>query len=127
MSNIPEHDAVRLRHMLDAAHKARLFLQDRSRSDLESDEMLALAVVRLLEILGEAAARVSPTAQAKLPAIPWRQIVGTRNRLIHGYFDVDLDIIWAIVQHDLPACIVVLETVFLPLNSGQSPPPTSSI
>ena len=120
MFNIPAHDAVRLRHMLDAAHKARAFMRNRSRSELESDEMLALAVVRLLEILGEAAARVSPAVQAELPNIPWRQIIGTRNRLIHGYFNVDLDIIWTILQHDLPTCTTELETAIEMLNRDSS-------
>lgn len=115
MSAIPEADAFRLRHMLDAAVKARLFVQNRDREALEADEMLALALVRLLEILGEAAARVSPEIQAQFPDIPWRQITGTRNRLIHGYFNVDLDIIWAIIQYDLPACIVALEAIVPPL------------
>jgi len=109
MSAIPRDDLVRLRHMLDAAHKARRFVQDRSRTDLEMDEMLSLAIVRLLEIVGEAAAHVSEPIQAGLPGIPWRQITGARNRLIHGYFDVDLDIIWAILQDDLPPLIAQLE------------------
>ena len=111
MSSISEADAIRLRHMLDAAGKALSFVQDRSREDLETDEMLALALVRLLEILGEAAGRVSPDVQAELPTIPWRQVAGTRNRLIHGYFNIDLDIVWAIIQNDLPSCIAVLEKV----------------
>ena len=102
MFNIPAHDAVRLRHMLDAAHKARAFMRNRSRSELESDEMLALAVVRLLEILGEAAARVSPAVQAELPNIPWRQIIGTRNRLIHGYFNVDYALLWHAIKEIIP-------------------------
>ncbi|MFN8469407.1 MAG: HepT-like ribonuclease domain-containing protein [Caldilineaceae bacterium] len=84
MSAIPEADAIRLRHMLDAAAKARMFAQYRDREDLEADEILALALVRLLEILGEAAAHVSPEVQAQFPAIPWRQMTGTRNRLIHA-------------------------------------------
>ena len=79
--------------------------------DLEADEILALALVRLLEILREAAARVSPEVQAQFPAIPWRQMTGTRNRLIHGYFNVDLDIVWAIIQNDFPACIAALEAI----------------
>ncbi len=116
MSSIPEADAIRLRHMLDAAIRARSFVQDRKRDDLETDEMLALALVRLLEIIGEAAARVSQDVKSKLPAIPWRQITGTRNRLIHGYFAVDLDIVWAIVQNDLPPCISVLEAAVPPLE-----------
>ena len=109
MSAIPRADIVRLRHMLDAAQKARRFIQGRERTDLEMDEMLSLAIVRLLEIVGEAAAHVSEPVQARLPGIPWRQITGARNRLIHGYFDVDLDIVWAILQDDLPPLIVQLE------------------
>jgi uncharacterized protein with HEPN domain len=111
MSAIPRDDLVRLRHMLDAARKARHFLQDRERADLEMDEMLSLALVRLLEIVGEAAMHVSEPVQAGLPGIPWRQITGARNRLIHGYFDVDLDIVWTIVQADLPQMIAQLEQV----------------
>jgi uncharacterized protein with HEPN domain len=95
--------------MLDAARKARRFAQDRSRVDLESNEMLSLALVRLLEIAGEAAVHVSPEVQVANPEIPWRQIIGARHRLIHGYFDVDLDIVWAILQEDLPLLIVHLE------------------
>ena len=111
MSAIPRDDLIRLRHMLDAAQRARRFIQGRERTDLEMDEMLSLAIVRLLEIVGEAAAHVSEPVQADLPAIPWRQITGARDRLIHGDFDVDLDIVWAILQNDLPPLIAQLEQV----------------
>jgi uncharacterized protein with HEPN domain len=121
MSAIPRDDRVRLRHMLDAARKARRFVQGHERSDLESDEMLSLAIVRLLEIIGEAASHVSELVQDALPGIPWRQITGARNRLIHGYFDVDLDIVWAIVQDDLPPLIASLEQV-LPAPSRRRKP-----
>jgi len=94
-------DAVRLRHMLDAANKALEFTEGKSRGDLDSDEKLALALVRLLEIFGEAAAGLSEEFKGKHPDIPWRSVIGTRNRLIHGYFDVDLDIVWNIVTRDL--------------------------
>ena len=106
MSN---EDAVRLRHMLDAARRAIDFMQGRAKSDLESDEQLSLAVVRLLEILGEAAKNVSEDLRKDYPDIPWRQIAGTRDRLIHGYFDVDLDIVWQIISTDLPLLAAQLE------------------
>lgn len=106
MSN---EDAVRLRHMLDAAKRAIEFMQGRAKSDLESDEQLSLAVVRLLEILGEAAKNVSEDLRKDYPDIPWRQIAGTRDRLIHGYFDVDLDIVWQIISTDLPLLAAQLE------------------
>jgi uncharacterized protein with HEPN domain len=102
-------EQIRLSHMLDAARKAVSFIEYRSRDDLDSDEMLTLAVVRLLEILGEAAKNISQSTKDKYSQIPWKEIAGTRDRLIHGYFDVDLDIIWAIVTRDLPSLIKALE------------------
>jgi uncharacterized protein with HEPN domain len=92
---------IRLRHMLDAARKVMAFAQGRSRADLDIDEMLALALVRLLAILGEAAKRIPEAIRETHPQIPWRQMAGTRDRLIHGYFDVDLDVVWQIITHDL--------------------------
>jgi uncharacterized protein with HEPN domain len=99
---------VRLRHMLDAAQKAVHFSQGHSRSDLDSNEVLALALVRLLEIIGEAAKSVPPEVRQDLSEIQWWQITGTRDRLAHGYFDVDLDVVWAIITNDLPQLIVEL-------------------
>lgn len=64
--------------------------------------MLLFAVVRALEVLGEAAAGVSPALRERNPQIPWRQIVSTRNRLIHGYFDIDPEVIGATVRNELP-------------------------
>jgi len=77
--------------------------------DLDKDEKLALALVRLLEVLGEAAKTVSNQCRQKYWEIPWRQIAGTRDRLIHGYFDVDLDVVWKIISSDLPSLVRQLE------------------
>lgn len=109
-----QRDEVRLHHMLDAANEAVSFLADRTRDELDSDNMLALATIRLLEVIGEAANTVTEETQQKNPQIPWRQIFGTRNRLIHGYYQVDLDIVWQIVKQDLPPLIANLEEL---LNS----------
>jgi uncharacterized protein with HEPN domain len=95
--------------MLDAARKAVAFANGRTRTDLQSDEMFMLAEVRLLEIIGEAATAVSQETRQQLPEIPWRPITATRNRLIHGYFNVDLDIVWSILQNDLPPLITALQ------------------
>jgi uncharacterized protein with HEPN domain len=103
------NDVVRLRHMLDAARKAAELTENSRRADLDKDEKLALALIRLLEILGEAAKSVSEQCQQEYSEIPWRQIAGTRDRLIHGYFDVDLDIVWKIVSCDLPTLMQQLE------------------
>ena len=110
----PPEDVVRLRHILDAAQKAVAFCQGRTRTDLEEDELLALALVRLMEIIGEAAKAVSPKTRSEVPAVPWREIAGTRDRLIHGYADVDLDIIWAVVSKDLPPLIAELKKLVPP-------------
>jgi uncharacterized protein with HEPN domain len=94
-------DVIRLRHMFDASTKAVEFVRGKDRASLDQDEKLALALVRLIEIIGEAAAKVSPEVQIKNSQIPWKEIVGTRNRLIHGYEDVDLDVVWQIATVDL--------------------------
>lgn len=98
-------DTVRLRHMLEATGKAVAFSQNRTRADLDADEQFTLALTRLLEIIGEAAASITETVRNNNPQIPWRAMIGTRNRLIHGYFDVDHDIIWNIISQDLPLLI----------------------
>jgi len=111
-------DEARLWHMLDAAQKAISFTQGHPRTDLDSDELLALAVVRLVEILGEAAKNVSQDLKDQTPQIAWRQMAGTRDRLSHAYFDVNLDIIWDIVTNDLPLLVPQLEIL---LSENYSP------
>ena len=106
-----KEDTVRLRHMLDYARKAVQFTQGRSRTDLGADEVLALAIVHLVEIIGEAARTISGELRERYPEVPWDLISGTRNRLAHGYIDVDLDIIWTIVTKDLPPLIKELERI----------------
>jgi uncharacterized protein with HEPN domain len=104
-------DRVRLQHMLDAAREAIGFVQGRARTDLDSDRMLVLSLVKGIEIVGEAANQVSKATREQLPGIPWADIVGMRNRLIHAYFDINLEILWRTVQYDLPPLIAVLERV----------------
>lgn len=101
-------DDVRLAHMLDHAIEAVELCKSRSRGDLDSDRLLNLALVRLIEIVGEAANRVSPVTQASLATVPWREIVGMRNRIVHGYDQVNFDILWAVIQQDLPPLIETL-------------------
>ena len=104
-------DVVRLRHMLDHASEAAQLVHGKDRADIDSDRILVLALVRLLEIVGEAAARVTPESQATHSAIPWAQIVGLRNRLIHGYDAVDMDILWEILTKDLPPLVKSLKSI----------------
>lgn len=107
----PREDENRLRHMLDHSREAVAFVAGKTRLDLERERLLQLGIVRLIEIVGEAAARVSGQTQDAYPRIPWAQIVSTRNRLIHGYDFVDYEILWDTVQEDLPALIRELEHV----------------
>jgi len=86
----------------------------RQRTDLDSDRQFNLSLVRLAEIVGEAAARVSPEGRKRCSAIPWSEIAGLRNRLIHGYDKVDFDILWAIVKNDLPPLIAELRKALPP-------------
>lgn len=106
-------EQIRLRHMLDAANKAMALIQGRSRADLDNDETMALALVRLIEILGEAANNVPQHLKDENPQIAWRQMVATRNRLIHGYFDIDLDVIWSIVTRDVPPLVTALKQLLV--------------
>jgi uncharacterized protein with HEPN domain len=94
--------------MLEYSREATRLVAGRSRRDLDADRVLNLALVRLLEIVGEAAAKVTPEARARYPVIPWAGIVGLRNRLIHGYDSVDFDVLWRIVESDLPSLVAVL-------------------
>ena len=108
---------VRLRHMLDHAREAAGIAVGKSRADLDNDRKLNLALVRLLEVVGEAASRTPADERTQYPQIPWAQIVGLRNRLIHGYDSVDFDILWQIVTHDLPPLIMALEQI-VPFDRG---------
>jgi len=106
---MPRHDyRTRMRHMLTHAEEAVSMAHGRSRADLDRDRQLNLSLVRLMEVVGEAAARVSPEGRQRYPAVPWPEIAGLRNRLIHAYDKVDFNILWDIVQDDLPPLIAEL-------------------
>jgi len=98
-----------IRHMVDHAREALAMVEGRSRQDLGDDRKLELALVRLLEIIGEAANRVPVETQESYPEVPWPEIISLRNRLIHGYDAVDLDIVWRVLDSDLPTLVEALE------------------
>ena len=106
-----EIDNVRVRHILDAAREAVNFAEGRSRADLDTDRKLNLSLVRLLEIIGEAARGLSQEFRQEHPDLPWKSMVGIRDRLIHGYFDINLDVVWQTVTEDLPPLIAQLEKI----------------
>ena len=102
-------DITRINHIIEASEKALKITKGRKRSDLEQDDILGLALVRLLEIIGEAAWGISEPLRSRYPEIPWRYMTGMRNRLIHGYFEVNLDIVWQTVTTQLPPLIPQLQ------------------
>ena len=102
-------DDIRLRHMLDSARDVVGFSRERSRADLDSDRKLVLALVKAIEIIGEAAYQTTPGTRESLPGIPWDDLVGMRHRLVHAYFDINLDILWRTATDDVPALLRVLE------------------
>src|SRR4051794_6695093 len=100
---------VRFQHMLEYAREAVALMENRTRADLDRDRALGLAIIRCVEIIGEAASRVSHSVQNSYPNIPWPEIISMRNRLIHGYDLVDYEIVWSTVRDDLPPLISELE------------------
>lgn len=113
-------DVVRLRHMLDYSREAILLAGGRTRGELDKNRMLQLSLVRLVEIVGEAAGRVTVETRSQCSQIPWPQIAGMRNRLIHGYDFVDYEILWRTVTEDLPALVGLLEPLVPPLPESEA-------
>jgi uncharacterized protein with HEPN domain len=101
-------DQVRLRHLREAATKAIGYSEGKQRRDLEEDELLRLALTKLVEIVGEAAKSISPEGRTAMPQIPWRAAARMRDRLVHHYFDINLDTLWQTVTEDLPQLLAVL-------------------
>lgn len=109
MPSDPDHICVR--HMPDAAREAVQYCTGKTQQDLEGDRPLQCLLVRALEVIGEAASRASQAIRDQHPEIPWVRMVGIRNRLIHAYFDIDLDIVWQTVRDELPSLIEHLQTI----------------
>lgn len=104
-------DRIRILHMIEAAEAARGFVAGGQRADLDTHPMLLFALVRAIEVIGEAAGRVSDETRALAPHIPWTLIVAMRNRLIHAYFDIDRDILWRTATDELPALLSMLRAL----------------
>ena len=106
------HDGeVHLRHMLDYAREAMELASGKTIDDLRRTRLLQLGLIRLVEVIGEVASKVSPEGQSRVPAIPWIDVVGMRHRLIHGYDKIDLNVLWGTIQNDLPRLVAELTKV----------------
>jgi len=108
-------DRVRVRHMIEACEAAIEFVAGRARTDLDTDQMLRFAIVRAVEIIGEAASKISEETRAAHDDIPWKAITGMRNRLVHAYFQIDTDIVWVAATEEIPALLSRLR----PLTSNE--------
>ncbi len=108
-------DRVRVGHMVEACEAAVRFAAGRRRDDLDQDEMLLFAIVRAVEIIGEAASKVTEETRATHGEVPWKAIVGMRNRLVHAYFEIDTSIVWVAVTEEIPALLSQLR----PLGAKQ--------
>jgi len=104
-------DLIRFKHMFDSATVILHFMDGKTRKHLNNDRMFSNAVIRELEILGEAANHISKATQKSFPQLPWKQLVSMRNALIHAYFDVDYDIIWETITNDLPPLHLQLQMI----------------
>jgi len=104
-------DWIYVSHMLDMSRKEVDTVTGKTRDGYNDDEILRMALTHFIQVIGEAAKKVSAEFQATHPQIPWREIVGTRHRIVHGYLNIDEDLVWEIVTHDLPALIRGLEKI----------------
>jgi uncharacterized protein with HEPN domain len=98
-----------MRHMLDYAREAVALVRQRSRANLDADRLLQLGLRQIIQVVGEAANRVSRDGQARYPDIPWRDAIAARNRIVHGYDTIDYDRLWQIITEEFPVLIVALE------------------
>lgn len=108
---MPKDDWIRFRHMLESAKEAWGYSCQHTRSDLDRDHLLLVGLLKLIEIVGEAAARIKPETRKNYPQIPWADLIDMRNRVVHVYFDIDRDEIWDTVTKDLPPLIAELEKI----------------
>lgn len=104
----PPDDQVRIRHLVEAAEKAVGYAEGKQRADLDTDELLRLALTKLVEIVGEAAKQVGATTRDAHPDVPWSAAARMRDRPVYHYFDINLDVLWATVREDLPALLAAL-------------------
>jgi uncharacterized protein with HEPN domain len=106
-------DQVYIGHMIDTANKAIGFVAGLSREDFDDNEQLRLAITHLLQVIGEAARRVSLDFRNAHPEIPWKAIVGMRSKVVHDYLNVDEDVVWDTVKNDLTPLLLELEKLLL--------------
>ena len=111
---MPKDDWVYVGHMLDMAQKALEISAGKGRADYDQDETLRLALTHIIQILGEAAQWVSPECRLTYSQVPWQEIIGMRHRIVHDYLNIDEDVIWEVLQQDLPPLVKTLQAILPP-------------
>ena len=109
--------------MLDASRRICNKVTVISRTDFDDDDDLQLALVHLIQVVGEAASGVSAESRAQLSSIVWQDIVSMRNRIVHDYLNIDLDVVWETAHRDIPTLIAELEQVVPPPPREEAPSP----
>ncbi|GAB4575702.1 MAG: hypothetical protein Kow0077_28530 [Anaerolineae bacterium] len=119
---MPGDYSLYLKDMLDSAR----FIEAQSRNviaqSLAKDEVLLRALLHALIVIGEAANHIPPDIQERAPAIPWADIVGIRNIIVHGYFAINMPIVWDVIHREIPAMRRHLEALLRDLDQGAAPP-----
>jgi len=106
-----ENDRIRIHHIIDAAQEELSFVRNVDQENFSNNRMMILSVIKEIEIIGEAVSKISDEIKLMYSDVPWEGIVGMRNRLIHGYFDVDVKLVWNTTKIDLPPLVSSLEAI----------------
>ena len=115
---LPERDRVFVAQMIEAASAALEFTEGQTKESFGEDRLIAFAVVRAIQLVGQAARNVSTEVQSANADIPWREMIGMRNVVVHDYADVDLALVWKTVREDLPKVIARLRVLLGESTSG---------
>jgi uncharacterized protein with HEPN domain len=114
-------DEALLLDILIAARRVQSFMGQRRREELAEDYQLQFAVQKGIEIIGEAAGSLSETIKAELASVPWRDIIGMRHRLVHDYSRINLEVVWEVVERDIPALVTAIEPYISHLEPDSAP------
>ena len=106
-----DKDRIRIQHMIDATSEVLSFVEGITEESFSKDRMIILSVIKDIEIIGEAASKMSEETKIKNPDIPWKDIIGMRNKLIHGYFEVDIKLVWNTTKNNLPSLLKALRVI----------------
>ena len=110
-----------MRQIQEAARHAQTICADKALEGLLKDWQASAALERFIEILGEAVKRLPTELRDRYPAVPWKEIAGTRDHLSHGYDDVDYQVLWDAVQKDVPVLLATVEQILKDLTGGEKP------